>query len=261
MDRDEDIEEDDDKDADEFNFSVIWWWASLICYCRIPVIFTFLSLSLHHWSTSTHPTNMTSHMSLHNHSHAMHHLCSIGLVSLTWWTDSYNSHVTFSFLSYPMHALPWPDQSQIIMPHGQVLNYGFATDEPCACFLVYHSHLTHLYLPFEPKGSFPPDFRLGLFCLTILPHKLFSSQHWSASHLKSSKCLVSPNFIGNTMGCEWCSSMSNFFRFILGLQGIMSELEVSQVLSFHTIPGHAYGYFRSQNHIHQADINNCLSHE
>ena len=38
----------------------------------------------------------------------------------------------------------------------------FASDEPCANFLDYHSYLAHLYLPFT-RYKFPPEFRLGKF--------------------------------------------------------------------------------------------------
>ena len=45
----------------------------------------------------------------------------------------------------------------------------FASDEPCAHILDYHSYLTHLYLPFAIY-NFPPDFRLrSSYSLIALP--------------------------------------------------------------------------------------------
>ena len=77
-------------------------WALLIHTLFYLVIFAFLSLSLHCWSTTMCPTDVTSHVSLCNHSCVMHHLCIIGPASLSWWSDGYDSHVYISFLSYLM---------------------------------------------------------------------------------------------------------------------------------------------------------------
>ena len=56
--------------------------------------------------------------------------------------------VLFSFLSsfsVTQHILSWPNQSQVITPHGWDLNICFATHKPCAHF-TYHLYLRLLYL-------------------------------------------------------------------------------------------------------------------
>ena len=121
-----------------------------------PSIFTFLLLSLHCWSTTTHPTDTTSHVWCITFvgPHTSH---SIRLALLIWWTDDLQFTCYISFLSYL--PLLWPGQSWIITPCSQ----------PCAHFLDYHSYLTHLYLPFKQEYKFSPVW--SLLCVHLaLPH-------------------------------------------------------------------------------------------
>ena len=97
-------------------------WEGMMSLAHVyPIIFTFPLHSLHCWSTTTHPTNMTSHASLHNCSHMMC-LPLLHWTSLTYLMDIWCMiHMfTVSFLVTSC-ALQWPNQSWIIAPHGQAL--------------------------------------------------------------------------------------------------------------------------------------------
>ena len=133
----------------------------LIWYSLIPHYFHFPSLSLHCWSTAMHPTATTSCASLCAHSCTTFTFvgpftsCSIGPASLIWWTcDLWTSLFTFPFL------VTWctPAVAQLITSCHVTWSgtyCSFTSDEPCACFLDYHSYLTCLYIPFNPYTSFP----------------------------------------------------------------------------------------------------------
>ena len=57
--------------------------------------------------------------------------------------------------------------------------YSFASDEPYARFLVYHSYLTCLYLPFKPENhpyEFPPELRISTYASH---HIAFTSHHFA----------------------------------------------------------------------------------
>ena len=59
----------------------------------------------------------------------------------------YNSHALFPFLvAQHVPSCAWPIMNPCAMQSGTY--YSFASDEPCACFLVYHLYLTCLYLLF-----------------------------------------------------------------------------------------------------------------
>ena len=149
-----------------------------------PIIFTLTLLSLHCWSTTTHPTDATSHMSLCNHLHPLH-LPSLHWTSLAYLMDIWCMIHMFTVpLLVTSCALPWPNQSQIIMPCSQALTIASLRWALCS-FLVYHLYLTCLYLPFTPENwiyEFPPAFR---FSASALPFLAFASPHFTLHHIAS----------------------------------------------------------------------------
>ena len=89
------------------------------------------------------------------------------------------------FLVSPMCPLLRSDQSQALTPCGQALSI----TSPYAHFLVFHSYLTCLYLPFAKKKIItealtnclyesPPELRFSTYAL----HCLASISHYFASH-------------------------------------------------------------------------------
>ena len=69
--------------------------------------------------------------------------------------------------------------------------YSFASDESCACFLVYHLYITCLYLPYHPRlpiYKFPPDFRFSVFA----PPCTFASPHFTYFPHCTSYCITVP---------------------------------------------------------------------
>ena len=105
------------------------------------------------------------------------------------------------FLVSPMWPLPWSNQSQALTPCSQALSITL----PYAHFLVYHSYLTCLYLPFaqteEPHNclyQFPPELRFSTYALhrlaLILPHftshRIASQSHclYPTAHLEMIPC-------------------------------------------------------------------------
>ena len=66
--------------------------------------------------------------------------------------------------------------------------YIFASDEPCAHFLVYHSYITCLYVPYHPRRrrlpeiQVSPNFRLSTFAL---PHICLAPFCIALHHLAS----------------------------------------------------------------------------
>ena len=154
-----------------YTFSILQWWASSSDTLLCPSIFAFPLLPLHHWSTTTHPrTDMT----------ACDHTCThfIRPILLIWWTHVSQFTCFISILSNPNVCSPvvWP----IMNPHTTWSGtfYSFTLDEPYALFLVDHSYLTCLYLPFDTENhpyEFPPEFStytshciaFTFHCLTI----------------------------------------------------------------------------------------------
>ena len=100
----------------------------LIQYCHIPHYFCFSFISSHCWSTATHPTNMTSHASLCNHSCVMlpfigpYSSYSIIPAPLSWWTDDLLTSLLLSHFFVTQCALLWPDQSWVVMLCSQGLS-------------------------------------------------------------------------------------------------------------------------------------------
>ena len=127
----------------ESGFPGICWWASSSDMLIYPSIFIFPLLPLHHQSTTTH-SNCTW-----PHSHS-NHACThfIRLISLIWWTHDLQFTV-FTFIISISNMHP-PVVQPITSPHtvGSGTYYSFTSDEPYACFLVYHSYLTCLYFTF-----------------------------------------------------------------------------------------------------------------
>ena len=88
------------------------------------------------------------------------------------------------FLVSPTCSLLWSDQSQALTPHGQALSI----TSHYAHFLVFHLHLTCLYLPFERNiiaealtnclYESPPELRFSTCAL----HRLALISHYFALH-------------------------------------------------------------------------------
>ena len=111
----------------------------LIRYSRIPFYFCFSftssTSSIHHYA----PLHQHDCTWLHSH-------------SLIWWTHVLQFTCFISILSTPnMHPpMVWPITSPCTTWSGTF--YSFALDEPYAHFLVDHSYLTCLYLPFDTEN-------------------------------------------------------------------------------------------------------------
>ena len=163
--------------------TVCCWWASpsdtlmslLIRYTHIPFYFRFSftssTSSIHHYA---HP---------HQRDHTMITLASSDWSRLFDGHMFYNSHVFTSILSIPNVCPPviWPIMSPHTMWSGTF--YSFALDEPYALFLVDHSYLTCMYLPFTPGEpqpvaytSFPQNSNLALMPC-IAPHSPHTISH------------------------------------------------------------------------------------
>ena len=90
------------------------------------------------------------------------------------------------FLVSPTCPLLQSDQSRVLTPHGQALSI----TSPYAHFLVFHSYLTFLYLPFTKRKIIvkaptnclyesPPELRFctdASHCLALILH-YFTSHH------------------------------------------------------------------------------------
>ena len=173
------------------------WWASSSDMLIYPSIFTFPLLpilSIHCWSTTMHPcTDVTTRDRTRTH--------FIGPISLIWWTHDLWFTCFTSILSIPNVCPPavWP----ITNPHTARSGtfYSFTLDEPYACFLVYHSYLTCLYLPFTQKRyrraltnslQVSPRIQLSTYALH---HTTFTSHHFASHHTAAIplSLLVSPH--------------------------------------------------------------------
>ena len=99
----------------------------------------------------------------------------------------FDGHMTYDsllFLVSPTCPLLWSDQSQALAPCGQALSI----TSPYAHFLVVHSYLTCLYLPFSQNiitealtnclYESPPELRFS----TYTSHRLALISHYSTSH-------------------------------------------------------------------------------
>ena len=127
----------------------------LIRYTHIPFYFRFSitsSTSLIHHYAPPYQHNCTQF-----HSHLL-----IWSTHVLWFT------CFISILSIPNVCPPvvWP----ITNPHTTWSGtfYSFTSDELYAPFLVDHSYLTCLYLPFKPHNhpyKFPPEFKLSTCAL------------------------------------------------------------------------------------------------
>ena len=154
-----------------------------------PFIFTFPSLSLHCQSTTMHlRSDVTAWQS-----HSLHWTDLTYLMDIWLMIHMY----LFLFLVSPMCPLLWSDQSWVLTPHGQALSI----TSPYAHFLVFHSYLTCLYLPFartpSPKPqpiaymSLPQNWDLALTLHTISHLFCTISHHIS---LPQSHCLYLPQY-------------------------------------------------------------------
>ena len=150
------------------------WWASSSNALLCPSIFAFPLLPLHHWSTTMHPcTNMIACDCTCTH--------FIRPISLIWWTYVLQFTCFISFLSIPNVHPPavQPITNPCTVWSGTF--YSFASDEPYALFLVDHSYLTYMYLPFDTENhpyKFPPEFRLS----TYTSHHIALISHHFPSH-------------------------------------------------------------------------------
>ena len=147
----------------------------LIQYCYIPhyFCFSFVSFLLLIHCHASHWHDLC--MSLHNHLHVMLAFvwpitsCFIGLALCVWWTDElWTSLIYFCFLVYPSYPVAaWLITSCCAMQSGTYCS--FISDDPCAQFLVYHWHLTHLYSSYNPentRGPFSPRVQTEEVCST-----------------------------------------------------------------------------------------------
>ena len=101
-----------------------------------PSIFTFPLLSLHCWSTTMHlHSDVTTQQS-----HSLHRTNLTYLMDIWLMIHMY----LLLFLVSSMCPLLRSDQSRVLAPRGQSLSI----TSPYAHFLVFHSYLTCLYLPF-----------------------------------------------------------------------------------------------------------------
>ena len=126
-----------------------------------------------------HPcTNTTTHNHTHTH--------FIRLISLIWWTHVLQFTYFISILSIPnVHpSVVRPITDPCTTWSGTF--YSFASDEPYAHFLVDHSYLTCLYLPFDTRRithmSSPPEFRFSTY---TLHHIALASHHFTSRHTTS----------------------------------------------------------------------------
>ena len=166
------------------NHMWLCWWASSSDTLLYPSIFAFPLLPLHHWPTTTHP---------HTNTTTCDHTCTrfIGPILLIWWTHVLQFTCFISILSNPNMCPPvaWPIMNPRTTQSGTF--YSFALDEPYARFLVNHSYLTCLYLPFAPERDrepyncpyeFPPGFRLSTYTSHCIA---FASHHFTLHHTAS----------------------------------------------------------------------------
>ena len=117
------------------------------------------------------------------HTPTLDHTCThfIGPISLTLWTHVLWFTCFISILSIPNVCPPtvWP----IMNPRTtqSCTFYSFTLDEPYALFLVDHSYLTCMYLPFRTENhpyKFPPEFRFS----TYTSHRTASAPHHFTLH-------------------------------------------------------------------------------
>ena len=151
----------------------------VIRYTHIPFYFHFSftssTLLIHHYTLWLHAIVLA--------------LASLDQSCLFDGHMIHDSHVFTSILSISnMHP---PAVQPITSPHTAWSGtfYSFASDEPYAHFLVYHSYLTCLYLPFTQRRApanylykFPPEFRFSTY---TSHHTTFTSHHFASHHIAS----------------------------------------------------------------------------
>ena len=125
------------------------WWTSSSDTLIYPSIFAFPLFPLHCWSTTMYPCRCNhtwSHLHLHfTHTHF------IGPASLIWWTHVLWFTCFISILSSPNMCPPVVQPIMNPRTTQSGTYYSFASHEPYAHFIVDHSYLTCLYLPFAQK--------------------------------------------------------------------------------------------------------------
>ena len=84
------------------------------------LLYTHLFLLFYYFLYITDPLPHTL-LWPHARASAITHLHSIRPALFIWWTDNLQFTCHISILSYLMHTLPWPNQSWVIMLHGQGL--------------------------------------------------------------------------------------------------------------------------------------------
>ena len=150
------------------------WWASTSDMLIYPSIFAFPSLSLHHWSTTTH---------LHSDMTARDHACAHTTITLapSDWSYlfdghmTYDSHVFTSILSVSIMPPPvvWPIMSSRTMWSGTFYNFALCS---LSC-LPFIFNLPVFYLSkgtSSPKTqpiaymSLPQNWDLALMPCTVL---------------------------------------------------------------------------------------------
>ena len=139
-----------------------WWWVYpsdtlLWPFIWVSIVFLTLQILWHppHWCDLPQP--------LCEPSRGHHWLYPIPIAPSAWYHvrdlpyDLWTTLFIFSFLSlfsFTPCILLWPDQSQVIAPHGRDLTICFATHKPCACF-TYHLYLRLWYLLWKRRKFFP----------------------------------------------------------------------------------------------------------
>ena len=181
-----------------------WWWAysshTLLC----PPIFTFLSFSFHHQSSTTHHTNATFHVTCTNL--CDHHQLYPIPITLSAWHhivdlayDLWTTLCYFEFLvpfQLPDAPTCGPTGHKPLCHVVRALSLVLLHTNLVLVF-VYHLYFSLLYLP-QKKEVFPPEFRLSSFCPIIhlaplctfalfhtsdLPHTLIPSHTFISHHL------------------------------------------------------------------------------
>ena len=174
----------------------IWIWSfldmvmSLLIRCScIPFYFYFSitssTLLIHHYA----PPLMWLHATWCDHmgSHPLTTLAFIhfiGPASLIWWTGVLQFTCFISILSSPTCALLQPNQSWILMPHGQALTIASLQMSLILAFLfAICIKLAHIYLlTHNCLYEFPPEFRLSTY---TSPHITFALHHFASHHTAS----------------------------------------------------------------------------
>ena len=131
------------------------------------------------------------------------------------------------FLVSPMCPLPWSNQSQALALYNQALSI----TSLYACFLVYHSYLTCLYLPFaqteEPHNclyQFPTELRFS----TYASHRLAPILHHFTLHRTASQshCLY-PTAHLEMIPCPQIAPPQSLIGFILRYRSLLHPWHIN----------------------------------